>query len=50
MTWPGPKPGVPASVRDLDHDRVVAVLVATNVNITAAARKLHVPSSDLGVS
>src|SRR5262249_46251575 len=31
----------------LDHDRVVAALVATNVNITAAARKLHVPTSDL---
>jgi hypothetical protein len=35
------------SVRDLDHDRVVAVLVATNVNISAAARRLHVPSSHL---
>jgi hypothetical protein len=47
MTWPGPKPGVPESVRDLDHDRVVAVLAATNVNISAAAGRLHVPSSDL---
>jgi hypothetical protein len=47
MTWPGPKLGIPESVRDLDHDRVVAVLVATNVNISAAARRLHVPSSDL---
>ena len=47
MTWPGRKPGIPESVRDLDHDRVVAVLVATNVNISAAARRLHVPSSDL---
>jgi hypothetical protein len=47
MRWPGPKLGIPESVRDLDHDRVVAVLVATNVNISAAARRLHVPSSDL---
>src|SRR6516165_11854452 len=47
MSWPGPKPGIPESVRELDHDRVVAVLVATNVNISAAARRLHVPSSDL---
>jgi hypothetical protein len=41
------KPGVPASVRDLDHDRVVAALVVCNMNVTAAARRLHVPSSDL---
>jgi hypothetical protein len=47
MAWPGPKLGIPESVRDLDHDRVVAVLVATNVNVSAAARRLHVPSSDL---
>jgi hypothetical protein len=47
MTWPGPKLGIPESVRDLGHDRVVAVLVATNVNISAAAGRLHVPSSDL---
>jgi hypothetical protein len=47
MIWPGPKLGIPESVRDLDHDRVVAVLVAANVNISAAARRLHVPSSDL---
>jgi hypothetical protein len=47
MTWPGPKPGIPESVRDLDHDRVVAALIAANVNISAAARQLHVPSSDL---
>jgi hypothetical protein len=47
MSWPGPKLGIPESVRDLDHDRVVAVLVAANVNISAAARRLHVPSSDL---
>ena len=44
--WPT-RSRLPASVRDLDHDRVVAALVATNVNITAAARKLHVPTSDL---
>jgi hypothetical protein len=47
MIWPGRKPGVPESVRDLDHDRVVAALVAANVNITDAARRLRVPSSDL---
>jgi hypothetical protein len=47
MTWPGPKLGIPESVRDLDHDRVVAVLVAANVNISAAATRLRVPSSDL---
>jgi hypothetical protein len=47
MTWPGPKLGIPESVRDLDHARAVAVLVATNVNISVAARRLHVPSSDL---
>jgi hypothetical protein len=47
MTWPGPKLGIPESVRDLDHDRVVAALVAANVNITAAAKRLRVPSSDL---
>jgi hypothetical protein len=44
--WPS-RSRLPASVRDLDHDRVVAALVSTNVNITAAARKLHVPTSDL---
>jgi hypothetical protein len=44
--WPS-RSRLPASVRDLDHDRVVAALMSTNVNITAAARKLHVPTSDL---
>jgi hypothetical protein len=44
--WPS-RSRLPASVRDLDPDRVVAALVSTNVNITAAARKLHVPTSDL---
>jgi hypothetical protein len=41
------KPGVPESCRDLDRDRVVAALVSTNVNISVAAKKLRVPSSDL---
>jgi hypothetical protein len=34
-------------VRDLDHDRVVAALIAANVNVSDAARRLDVPSSDL---
>src|SRR6516165_6175143 len=44
--WPS-RSRLPASVRDLEPDRVVVALVSTNVNITAAARKLHVPTSDL---
>jgi hypothetical protein len=44
--WPN-RVRVPESCRDLDHDRVIAALVATNVNITLAAKKLHVPSVDL---
>ena len=44
--WPS-RSRLPASVRDLEPDRVVAALTSTNVNITAAARKLHVPTSDL---
>jgi hypothetical protein len=42
MGWP-----VPESVRDLDPDRVLAVLIACNVNVTEAAKRLHVPSVDL---
>jgi hypothetical protein len=44
--WPS-RSRLPASVRDLDPDRVVAALTSTNVNVTAAARKLGVPTSDL---
>jgi hypothetical protein len=44
--WPS-RSRLPPSVRDLDPDRVVAALTSTNVNITAAARKLHVATSDL---
>jgi hypothetical protein len=42
MGWP-----VPESVRDLDLDRVLAVLIACNVNVTEAAKRLRVPSADL---
>jgi hypothetical protein len=38
---------VPASVRDLDPDRVLAALVACNVNVSEAAKRLRVPSADL---
>jgi hypothetical protein len=44
--WPS-RSRLPESVRELDHDRVVAALVVCNVNISAAAKKLHVPSADL---
>jgi hypothetical protein len=44
--WPN-RTRLPESVRDLEPDRVIAALVATNVNVTAAARKLRVSSSDL---
>jgi hypothetical protein len=44
--WPS-RSRLPESVRDLDHDHVVAALVACNVNVSAAAKKLHVPSADL---
>jgi hypothetical protein len=44
--WPN-RVRVPESCRDLEHERVIAALIACNVNITAAARKLHVPSVDL---
>jgi hypothetical protein len=42
MGWP-----VPESVRDLDPARVLAVLVACNVNVSEAAKRLCVPSADL---
>jgi hypothetical protein len=35
------------SVRDLDRDHVVATLIACNVNISDAAKRLRVSSSDL---
>src|SRR6516165_12296422 len=38
---------VPESCRDLDHDHVIATLIACNVNISDAAKRLHVPSVDL---
>jgi hypothetical protein len=38
---------VPESVRDLDPDRVLAVLIACNVNVSEAAKRLCVPSADL---
>jgi hypothetical protein len=44
MGWPV---RVPESVRDLDPDRVLAVLVACGVNVSEAAKRLHVPSADL---
>jgi hypothetical protein len=44
--WPN-RVRIPESCRDLEHERVIAALTATNVNISAAARKLHVPSVDL---
>jgi hypothetical protein len=44
--WPS-RSRLPESVRDLDHDRVVAALVVCNMNVSAAAKKLHVPSADL---
>src|SRR6516162_7528626 len=44
--WPS-RSRLPASVRELDHDRVVAALVVCNMNVSAAAKKLHVPSADL---
>jgi hypothetical protein len=44
MGWPV---RVPESVRDLDPDRVLAVLIACNVNVSEAASQLHVPSADL---
>jgi hypothetical protein len=47
MDWPVRKSGVPESVRDLDPDRVLAVLVACGVNVSEAAKRLHVPSADL---
>jgi hypothetical protein len=44
--WPN-RVRVPESCRDLDHERVIATLIACNVNISVAARKLQVPSVDL---
>jgi hypothetical protein len=44
--WPS-RSRLPESVRELDHDHVVAALVACNVNVSVAAKKLHVPSADL---
>ena len=44
--WPS-RSRLPESVRDLDHDRVVAALVVCNMNVSAAAKKLHVLSADL---
>ena len=44
--WPR-RSRLPESVRELDHDRVVAALVVCNVNVSAAAKKLHVSSADL---
>jgi hypothetical protein len=44
--WPS-RSRLPESVRDLDHDRVVAALVVCNINVSAAAKKLRVPSADL---
>src|SRR6516162_2042167 len=44
--WPS-RSRLPASVRELDHDRVVAALVVCNINVSAAAKKLRVPSADL---
>jgi hypothetical protein len=41
------KSGVPESVRGLDPDRVLAVLIACNVNVTEAAKRLRVSSADL---
>jgi hypothetical protein len=46
MGWPSRR-NLPESVRDLERDHVVKTLTACNVNITAAARKLDVPSADL---
>jgi hypothetical protein len=47
MGWAVRKSGVPESVRDLDPDLVLAALVACNVNVSEAAKRLHVPSADL---
>jgi hypothetical protein len=44
MGWPV---RVPENVRDLDSDRVLAVLIACNVNVSEAAKRLHVSSADL---
>jgi hypothetical protein len=44
--WPN-RVRIPESCRDLSHDRVIAALIASNVNITDAAKRLHVPSVDL---
>jgi hypothetical protein len=38
---------VPESVRYLDPDRVLAVLIECGVNVSEAAKRLHVPSADL---
>jgi hypothetical protein len=46
MGWPSRR-NMPESVRDLEREYVVKTLTACNVNITAAARKLDVPSADL---
>jgi hypothetical protein len=47
MGWAVRKSGVPESVRDLDPDLVLAALVACNVNVSEAAKRLRVPSADL---
>jgi hypothetical protein len=47
MGWPVRKPGVPESVRDLNPDRILAALIACNVNVSEAAKRLRVPSADL---
>jgi hypothetical protein len=45
--WPVRRARIPESCRDLDRDHVVATIEACEVNISAAARKLGVPSHDL---
>jgi hypothetical protein len=47
MSWGVRGPGVPESVRDLDHDHVLRVFAACRANVREAAKRLHVPSSDL---
>jgi hypothetical protein len=38
---------VPASCRDLKRDRVIAALTESGVNVSAAAKRLRVPTGDL---
>jgi hypothetical protein len=44
---PDRKPNIPDRVRHLDLERVEEVLVSTRANVTASARILGVPTSDL---